>query len=214
MMVGKYDVDPLGVLYTILLNHFTDLKEKTMPEYNNIDPIMEMILKNNSCAFKDNCYAYERSLGQYSDSVFVVFIYGAIGNDANKYFDFIEFYGAHYYIIFMDEFKGIIDPRIKYEEDPLGFEMGKSDYFDQIKNIVDMFINIEFSTQVPVASAAASRYRLSGIIIAASIINEICDGGFTEQDYSGMKYEECLRLIAEMPMSYSLVGIRYRDEGD
>lgn len=206
-MNAKFDEEPLVDLYKTLREHFrNNIYHDAELNYNSIDSIIRLILSNNGCGFvNDYVPACEVRI---IDDYYIYFIKDAKANDANEFYDYIEFMGSKYLVIFLDYFDNIKTKEYINElsmitektiEDTMNELMGNSVYFDAIRKIVDIFISTittpAIRTNILAASAAANKYRWAGVIIAADIINEF--NPITENDISGLPFDKVLDLISK-----------------
>ena len=195
-MIGKYDVNPLLELHDSLKNA---IKSYLYGHNINtpIDPVAKAILANNGCKFHPDGAVYSSTMimdGAYG----LYFVAGAIGNDVNDCFDFINLNGMDHLVIFLGSFNGIDIKPDSNDEVALNADlfMGKQIYFDTICKIVNQLA----------ASAAARNYRFAPAIIAASIINDIC-GRFNENDASSIDYNFINYIIVNDKINMALCGI-------
>ena len=91
-MKAKYDVDPLVRIYNILneeIKSYLDFvhNPKYGLKYKIIDDIIKLILQSNDCKFSSYVLARECKI---SDDYYLYLVSGAIGNDINQYYDYIE----------------------------------------------------------------------------------------------------------------------------
>ena len=214
-MLGAYNENPYMELYQVLKDKFVYNPNESVTNIDD-DIAFKLILQNNGCSFSDKCL-YTHKYLNYTSNYGICFIHGAMGNTVNEYFDYIEFYGMKYLIIFMDYFKefGVKKPVTNDEvNDTLNELMGNSVYFDAIKKIVDVFIyttvNPSLMNSFLSTTSAANNYRYMGIFIAAKIIDEKC--GLTENDVSIMDYKELKNTIDNMSMNLLMIGIKQYDE--
>ena len=215
-MLGAYNENPYMELYEVLRDRFVYNYNESVTNIDNDSPLMKLILQNNGCSFTDKCVYIHKFL-EYTNNYTICFMYGAMGNSVNEFFDYIEFYGMKYFIIFMDYFKdfGENKPSTNDEvNDTLNELMGNSVYFDAIKKIVDVFIyttvNPSLMNSFLSTTSAANNYRYMGIFIAAKIIDEKC--GLTENDVSVMNYEELKNTIDTISMKLLMIGVRQYDK--
>ena len=208
-MVSYSDNNMYLELYDILSENF--LYSKNTPiRYINDDEIFKLILWNNGCGFSDDSY-YRQEFFETINNYCICFIYKAKGNEVNEYFDYMEFYGMKYLIIFMDYFKDFGKEDKLKEDDPLGI-LGNSIYFDAIKKLVDVFISTTTSSAELMgpflsSTVASNNYRFMGIFIAAKIIDDKI--GLKEEDTYLIKYEDLKKMIDKIPMRLLLSGIKY-----
>ena len=187
-------------------------------DINFDDKILKLILENNGCSFGDNAryhsYTFETITG-YN----ILFIYNAKANEANDFFDYIEYYNNKYLIIFMDYFLDLFTPRKVFEDDEspearLERIMGKSVYFDALRKIVNVFIAsttsaAELNNGELAATSASAMYRFAGALIAAHILNLYLEDGLTENDVSGVDYNAIYEMIDNISIEALLLGIRH-----
>lgn len=209
-MVGIYDNNPLEELYKSL--NFAIKYNTINDKFSKIDSIMKLILENNGCSFvnnNDNILCYKDLI--MNNSYALYFIIGGTGNDVNQCFDFIEFNGMKYLVIFLDHFADIKEENT--DEDivikNIDAFMGKSTYFEKIVKIVQIFIATitthAIYTPALSTSAAANVYRYAPSIIAGAIILNIC-GELNENDVSGIDYKSLMNFMKE-PIKATLYGI-------
>lgn len=216
-MIGYYDNDPLLELHDVLVNEFSELKKNLIDKVitNQVgiieDTLLRYILLNNGCRLSVNT-TYRKVKLKSTDKYDIYFMYGAIGNKANEFFDYIEFYGMKYLVVFMDYFKGLFIKEKSDDEVTNNLQdlMGNSIYADAIRKIVDTYLATtismsEIASPSLSTTAAASRYRFASTIIAANIIDTFV--GLKEDDISYMKYEEIMELIGDN-FKISILGIR------
>ena len=216
-MIGYYDNDPLLELHDVLVNEFVELKknliDKVITDQVGIieDTLLRYILLNNGCGLSVNT-RYRKVKLKSTDKYGIYFMYGAIGNKANEFFDYIEFYGMKYLVVFMAYFKGLFIKEKSDDEVTNNLQelMGNSVYVDAIRKIVDIYLATtismsEIASPSLSTTAAASRYRFASTIIAANIIDIFV--GLKEDDISYMKYEEIMELIGKN-FKISILGIR------
>jgi hypothetical protein len=128
----------------------------------------------------------------------------AKANEVNNYYDYIEFFGTKYLIIFMDYFENFFKP----EQPEI---IGRSVYFDAIKKIVDVFISTTTSAAELMGSlsttAASNMYRFAGVFIASLIIDELV--GLNEDDVSIIAYNDLKYMITNISPQLLLLGVKY-----
>ena len=133
-LLGALDINPLLELYHSLLSKMAIANPTSdMPGMRHIstDKVLKLILEYNGCAFSDDAAFIMHQIGEETRTPMdynIIYIYGAKGNDVNEYYDYIEFYGNKFLVIFMDYFKEYYKPRATQDEDPLEFAMGKSEH--------------------------------------------------------------------------------------
>ena len=209
-MTGIYDENPLKELYLKINNAFINSNKL---DYG-IDTLLRLILENNGCAFADN----ENKINSYKELIMngtytLYFIAGAKGNNINECFDFVEFNGMKYLIIFLDYFKDMKENTHEFsnsiDKEAAEF-MGKSIYFNRIVKIVQIFIatisNQAIFTPTLSTSAAANIFRYAPDIIAGKIVNNIC-GELNENDIDGIDYKTLTRFISNEYFDLTLYGV-------
>lgn len=214
-MLAASNDNPLNELYTVL---HENIKHDSNYETKSIDnePILKLMLANNGCGFTENC-VYRQSFLENTANYGIYYLFGAQANEANGFFDYIEFFGMKYLIIFMDYFKDFYtQPELTDDEveNTLNRLMGKSIYFDALKKIVDVYI----STTVPAAelmgslssTSASLNYRYAGVFIAAKILDD--EVGLTEDDVSCISYDDIRTALDTLGIPLLTLGIRYRTE--
>ena len=102
-MVGFTNNNPLLELYNVLRSHIGFQENSTIRKTSD-DMIFKLILENNGCGFTDDSI-YRFKMLQYTNNYGIYFVYGAKANDVNEFYDYIEFYGMRYLVVFMDYFK-------------------------------------------------------------------------------------------------------------
>ena len=109
-MVGKYENNPLKLIYDSLRNELLYVKNnsqfKSFPHGKEIgkDGILKFILMNNGCSFSDDCTFSTHDLDFNSNGTVdykVIYMYNAMANKANEFFDYIEFKGMPTLIVFI-----------------------------------------------------------------------------------------------------------------
>ena len=203
-MQGKYDNNPIYVLFDTLFNNFTG---KAPNNYYEIDSMLRYILLNNGCKESDDSRQLQKNI-TIMDDYDVCYITGMIGNDANEFYDFIIFNGKKFLIIFMDYFNFVKDSDL-IKEDPMydvKVLMGNSVYYDAIKRIVEVF----YLTSEPMpggllTTAMATTQRWNQAIIAIIIINYFKH--VDENDVSDISMEDVHRIL-NGNIKLSLYGIR------
>lgn len=214
-MKGKYETDLMlnfESLFKIYLRHY--LNNNIIPSSTKIDPLAKMILANNGCRFSDETYVNEEYI--INKEYVLYFITGALGNEINEIFDFINIHGTVYFVIFLDAFKNIN----KKSESKNGITnpddiLGKSLYYKYLYKLANIFIRtttnpIYFTTDY-INTTIANNARYNSHIFAGSVIKEIC-GQITENDVegSGIDYKTLLSIIKCSSLAY--YGVRNRDE--
>jgi hypothetical protein len=164
---------------------------------------MKLILGNNGCVFTDKSIIQLSTLKSTPNYV-LGFMWDAQGNAVNNYYDYIEFFGTKYLIIFMDYFENFFKP----EQPEI---IGRSVYFDAIKKIVDVFISTTTSAAELMGSlsttAASNMYRFAGVFIASLIIDELV--GLNEDDVSMIAYNDLKDMITNISPQLLLLGVKY-----
>lgn len=171
---------------------------------------MITLLANNGCRLSDNLTVYYVDLD--CSPIDLIFIGGALGNEANEFFDYIEFDGLNAIVIFKDHFANIIHADDPIPDDPVQKDFienfGNSGYYDDIKRISDIYLALISNPAVHMnmlaATAAANMYRWNSSIIAAYVLDKIKP--ITDVDITDMSIEKARRLITELPSR--LKGLR------
>ena len=190
-MQGRFDFNPICELGRILYIEFKHYKQfgYNLPHecgYNEIDPIIKLILLNNGCKISSDSKQFQLVKDIIDDEYKLYFITGMIGNDANEYYDFVTFNGTKILIVFIDYFNFITD-EFEDKDNPL-YElkksMGNSVYYDAIKKIVEVFyLTLEPMSGGLLTTAMATTQRWNQAIIAIKILNifkpidenDVCD---------------------------------------
>lgn len=216
-LLGALDINPLLELYHSLLSKMAIANPTSdMPDMQPIstDKVLKLILEYNGCAFSDDATFIKQQIGEETSAPMnysIIYIYGAKGNEVNEYYDYIEFYGHKFLVIFMDYFKEYHKPRASQDEDPLEFAMGKSVYYDAIKKIVEVFLATtvcmaEINSPALAATSTAFNYRYDPTIIAALVLRSTI--GFFPEDVSDIDYDELSDILANTTPELLCIGIR------
>ena len=223
-MKSATDENPLYELYQVLYNEFewlqNNINNDSFPigkSINTDEGLLKLILQNNGCAFNDDPICHEHTLESVKDYS-VIFIYGGKANEKNDCYDYIEFFGYRYLIVFIDYFYDFFNEiKTSTGEDDvdgnLSELMGRSIFFDALKKIADIFI----STITPYAeisnilatTAAANNYRFAGVFIAAKIINDFV--GLGEEDQYFIRYQDLMNMLDNIPMALLLNGVKFTE---
>ena len=209
-MVASTEKMPLFELYEVILEEFKWFKnnknEAWFPYTGkdiNDEAVMKLMLENNGCAFTDKSIIHLSTLESTPNYV-LGFMWDAKANLVNNYYDYIEFFGTKYLIIFMDYFENFFKP----EQPKI---IGRSVYFDAIKKIVDVFISTTTSAAELMGSlsttAASNMYRFAGVFIASLIIDELV--GLNEDDVSMIAYDDLKGMITNISPQLLLLGVKY-----
>jgi hypothetical protein len=209
-MVTSTEKMPLFELYEVILEEFKWFKnnknEAWFPYTGkdiNDEAVMKLMLENNGCAFTDKSIIHLSTLESTPNYV-LGFMWDAKANLVNNYYDYIEFFGTKYLIIFMDYFENFFNP----EQPEI---IGRSVYFDAIKKIVDVFISTTTSAAELMGSlsttAASNMYRFAGVFIASLIIDELV--GLNEDDVSMIAYDDLKDMITNISPQLLLLGVKY-----
>ena len=209
-MVASTEKMPLFELYEVILEEFKWFKnnknEAWFPYTGkdiNDEAVMKLMLENNGCAFTDKSIIHLSTL-KSTPNYILGFIWDAKANEVNNYYDYIEFFGTKYLIIFMDYFENFFKP----EQPEI---IGRSVYFDAIKKIVDVFISTTTSAAELMGSlsttAASNMYRFAGVFIASLIIDELV--GLNEDDVSMIAYNDLKDMITNISPQLLLLGVKY-----
>lgn len=210
-MVTSTETMPLFELYEVILSEFKWFKNNKDEAWfpyigrtmNTDESVMKLILENNGCAFTDKSIIHLSTLKSTPNYV-LGFMWDARANEVNNYYDYIEFFGTKYLIIFMDYFENFF----KSEQPEI---LGRSVYFDAIKKIVDVFISTTTSAAELMGSlsttAASNMYRFAGVFIASLIIDEFV--GLNEDDVSMIAYNDLKDMITNISPQLLLLGVKY-----
>lgn len=210
-MVTSTETMPLFELYEVILSEFKWFKNNKDEAWfpyigrtmNTDESVMKLILENNGCAFTDKSIIHLSTLKSTPNYV-LGFMWDARANEVNNYYDYIEFFGTKYLIIFMDYFENFF----KSEQPKI---LGRSVYFDAIKKIVDVFISTTTSAAELMGSlsttAASNMYRFAGVFIASLIIDELV--GLNEDDVSMIAYNDLKDMITNISPQLLLLGVKY-----
>ena len=168
------------------------------------DNVCKAILYNNGCKFTDNVEPLFQHIKLESiDNYYLTIAYNCNGNEVNDFYDYIEYYGNKYLVIFKTCFLGLIN---KVEDELFRY----SQYVDIIIKLVDVFLNTTSSmAEISGAlntSAAANNYRYAPTIIACDIVDKLV--GLTEKDVSNIKYEDIRDMLDHYSLNKLLIGIR------
>lgn len=202
-MYQKYDENPYLLLYEAF--NETLLNRNNDDYFDSDDQILELILLNNGCVINKN--STKLKIKDLLPDYYICFIKNANANEANNYFDLIEFAGSIYLVVFVDYFSNI---GIEKDKSPvLDIEPDNSSLFEAIFNIVNIFID---TTSCVVGkrslstTASAFNNRYIPLIIAGKITKNVT-GELTQEDTSLITIDELEELINE-PMQLTLLGIR------
>ena len=190
-----------------------DRQLKGNSQVQDIDKLLKLILMNNGVGMADECKQSVQCL--IEDELYVYYLYGAKANESNEYFDYIDFYGTNYLVIFMDYFEDIVtQEKIDNEQDnitKIAMEnLGNSVYFDAIVKLVEIFTYITnpiTKSSVMLKTAASQNIRYISHIIAGKIINQFKT--LTEADIDNIiALDELNELIDGEGTLLKLIGIR------
>ena len=202
-------ISPLYELYTVIDEQFAEYSkyldgidcENPYAE-DKLDKGLELILHNNGCSLTDDAKARYIKL-KYTENYYIVFVVGAKGNEVNEFFDYIEFHGIKHLVVFWDFFVDIY-------KDPAPV-IGRSNYFEAIKKITDVFIATTSPAteviRILATTAAANMYRFSSTFLAAAFLDKYF--GITEDDVSLIKYEDLRNMLDNIELKNLLDGIKY-----
>ena len=216
-MKAKYDVDPLVRIYNILneeIKSYLDFvhNPKYGLKYKIIDDIIKLILQSNDCKFSSYVLAREFKI---SDDYYLYLVSGAIGNDTNPYYDYIEICGSKYLVVFLDYFKDM-KPKPKYNDGSIesiaNSFMGNYNYAEAIKTIVEIYIDTcKEYCKLPTSTCAEFRYYTAPIYISAKILNNLV--GFQEEDTgnSMLSYDQIMKSINSISIEALILGIYKTD---
>ena len=211
-MYAALDKLPLEELYEFIkceLEWMQRNKSYAVASMNSIDDdnILKLLMLNNGCGIAENPvfhYYTFTTIKEYR----ILCLYACKANDVNKFFDYTEFFGTKYLLIFMDYFIDIDKP-LETDDDIF---LGRSKYFDAIRQIVDVFLATttnyaEINSSILSTTILGNAYRFAGAFIAAKLIQDIC-GEITDNDQEIMKLEDLQEMLT-YPLSLLLNGIKY-----
>lgn len=178
-MKAYYNNNPLSEFYEAMILAITNFFDNES-EYTEIDPILNTILKTNGCATASDAEPKQflHQMNDENNNFILCFVINAVGNEANNLlYDFTVFNGMQYFIIFIDNFSGMLLPPET--------SLGRYKYYEAITSLVNIFIHITTNpvvfTSTLAATAAGGYYRRIPHVIAGKIIKSIC-GQITEED--------------------------------
>ena len=204
----KYDYNPLFKLYKELdyamygiVNHKNNNDEET-------DDLINTLVGYNSAKLSNDV---KSKTVEICDDVYLYLLYGAIGNDFNEVFDYIDIYGSSYIIVYMDYFKDIKTEDIGSEDsldmgEKLSYIMGNSNAFNGICSIVEFFIRLTNKVKPNPGSIQEKINSIAPTMIAANILNRIKP--LTENDCDGaiIPYERIMELL-KLNIDNILIGL-------
>lgn len=197
-MFAKYKENPLKNVYNTFVDEFTTDKDKV-----KMDHVLEAILLENGCEFSNkSCMSEYYEI--IKDDFYIVFIYNAKANESNDYYDYVQFFGMKYLVIFADYFDFVID---KKDDDILGNSL----YYNAIKNIIDICVYVINNGPYP-SFLTRTAFYLTDInnrsILAVHILNAIVP--VDSNDIDDMD-DETIKLILSKNINLQLNGIRNID---
>ena len=211
-MYGALEKLPLEELYEFIKNELEWMqqhKQYAIASMKSVedDRILKLLMLHNGCGIATNPVFHSYTFNTIKDYRLLC-LYACKANDVNKFFDYTEFFGAKHLLIFMDYFVDINKP-LETDDDIF---LGRSKYFDAIRQIVDVFLATttnyaEINSSILSTTIMGNAYRFAGLFIAAKIIQDIC-GKITENDQEIMKLED-LQEMLNYPLSLLLNGIKY-----
>lgn len=206
-MKGVYGSSVLLEFHDILLTEFEYIRDnlnKNMIYDEDLDKICKLILINNSCMMSDKVTYRSHELINSHPGYFILFVEGAKGNKICDFYDYIEFYGAKYMVIFIDKFKAM------FIDQPDAI-LGRSMYVDNISKLVDLLIaTTTCITELSggfTSCAANNNYRFAPMIIACDIINRLFT--LSENDVSTIDYNDIMKMLNNISLALLLIGNRY-----
>lgn len=212
-MHAKYDENLMIKFYNIFReNLIIAMKSNIEYEYTVIDPLLKTILLNNSCKISEDKEAFYKEVNLY-ENTYICFVSYMMGNDVNKYFDYITFNGSKYFIIFMDYFKDVITDAITVSSDDeiknnLHSLMGLSVAYDAITKMVDVLFYSVIESPLPsslLATCAGSMQRFNASIVAMHILKYYKD--LNTDDIPDMRQSD-IDNICNGIMQLQLYGVR------
>lgn len=197
-MFAKYKENPLKNVYNTFVDEFTTDKDKV-----KMDHVLEAILLENGCEFSNkSCMSEYYEI--IKDDFYIVFIYNAKANESNDYYDYVQFFGMKYLVIFADYFDFVID---KKDDDILGNSL----YYNAIKNIIDICVYVINNGPYP-SFLTRTAFYLTDInnrsILAVHILNTIVPVDSNDIDDID---DETIKLILSKNINLQLNGIRNID---
>lgn len=197
-MYQKYDNNPYELLYKYIKEA---VENRNNEEYfDEDDDILQLILLNNGATIHGNKMRFKTE--EIIPDYYISFVKSADTNEANEYYDIVEFNGSLYIVIFIDYFKDIG----AHNGDGI---LENSIYFNAIFNIVNDFILLtsKIIGKSNLAKTSASfNNRYVPLIIAGKIIKE-CAGQLVQEDTALISIEDLEKYINQ-PLQLVLLGIR------
>lgn len=206
-MKTKYDDNPLLYLYNILNNVIANIQNIEDIMLDGVDDVMKAILTSNNCTISEDSKSIVK--GIYDDFC-LCFISNAKGNElyGHEWYDFINFYGYRYIVVFTDYFKTMKYDTI--EDDSTDISkiadnfIGNSLQFNAICTIVNLYIQQTMKCDTDTIQGNIN--CIAPIIIAASIINSVRQLQDNDIDGCNMPMKDIMELL-EKPIELVLLGI-------
>ena len=207
-----YDNNPLYELYSSLSESLISYFKNLSGYKKEMDNVLQLILKNNKCEFRDTVYSKEVYI--MNGNYLLYFISGAVGNKNNDFFDYVELNGLKILVIFVDFFKNIFSDNSHNNSisKALGEVMGRSMYFNIIKNIVYIFNSTSSTTNTETKllyeTSIAKINMLAPDIIGARVLYDITNE-LNEIDIEGslIEYKDLMDNIINGNIKLVLYGI-------
>lgn len=203
-MYAKYNESIILKLYKLLES---GLLGKNLSDVR-IDDVLKAILLNNGCKTRPESIPFQTTYDLIPGEYKLCFVTNMIGNDANEYYDFLNFNGMKYLVIFLDYFNIITEESIDANDPMHGLKiaMGNSIYYDAIKKIVEIY----YLTSEPVphgllTTVMATTQRWNQSIIAIHILNKFKP--VDDNDVSDISVED-IKKILEGDVYAQLYGVR------
>lgn len=195
-----------------IINQMSNIKNNNLDEYTELSKEEFLLLANNGCRFKDE---YKVKDCDIDGTYHIHFITGAIGNEKNVAYDFIDIQYEKIFVIFIDCFKNIITNDSTNEVDNI---IGNSNYFFDLRKIFEMIylsycnpatVSNDFSTTV-----FGRTFRVMPVIFAAMVLNVFKK--ITEEDVEGcgIDYEYIVHALTTIKLDYLMLGITRDDANE
>jgi hypothetical protein len=186
------------------------------------------ILVSNGCLIKsgidDIKYVVYDLANKFNNRPLLIFVYGMLGNDVNKFFDVVEYNDKIGLVIFMDYFTGIHTEEAKHienTEDAMETDengniilhdtiCGNSDYIYALKNIIETFMELSYGvpqTSRFIVTSFNTKYRYIPTILACALISIYRPIEEFELEGIPVDYEYCMHIISTKSLSDIVRGI-------
>ena len=172
--------------------------------------ILHKILLSNECKLDENTESYIEKIPHngfgYIYNIDIVYYINAYGNDANEYYDLVNYNGYYTLIIFLDYFKDMANPDDEYKI------LGRAMHLNAIENLIEMVISLQYNpasygSQLFSLCSSARYMRTIPLLAASYIVDRIF--GLEEIDVEGcvLNYEEIRDLLDNISIKDILAGI-------